>query len=463
MESFAPAAGTTACAEPVGLTRIQKRVWLLSAMGIFLDGFDLFIIAIALPLIAAAMRADSWAQGMVGAAAVFGAIAGAVTLGRLADRLGRRLLFVIDLGIFAIASLLSALAWSLPSLIAFRFLVGVGVGADYPIAAAYLAEFMPARLRGRMLVAAFSFQALGMLAGAATGIGILLLHPSPGAWRWMLAAGLMPTAFLVVARSGVPESEHWLRHTEDRTSAGAASSDPYWSLFSAAYLRRTLLATVPWSLMDITLYGVGMFTPTILAALSLVGHGSFLSMDIASSEGTALLDIFLLVGFGLNIWLVERWGRIRLQLLGFIGMAFGLLLLSVASMRPAAELRPALVLAGFAIFNLMVNAGPNATTYLLAAELFPTELRASGHGLAAAAGKLGAVVGIFFLPVLKARVGIATTVAIAAGVSLMGVAVTWILGVETAGQSLEEVQRTVAAAHRILKPGEPAAAAPRSI
>jgi putative MFS transporter len=251
----------------------------------------------------------------------------------------------------------------------------------------------------------------------------------------------------VVARSGVPESDHWTQHAKDRAASGGTSAS-YWSLFSGPLLRRTLLATVPWSLMDVTLYGVGMFTPTILAALSLVGHGTFRSMDIASSEGTALLDIFLLVGFALNIWLVERWGRIRLQVLGFMGMAIGLALLSLSATQPSEARRFALVLAGFAIFNLTVNAGPNATTYLLPAELFPTELRASGHGLAAASGKLGAMVGIFFLPVLKARLGIAVTVAIAAGVSLLGLAVTWTLGVETAGQSLEEVQRTVAAAHR---------------
>lgn len=428
-----------------GLTRMQKRVWLLSAMGIFLDGFDLFIIAIALPLIAVQMRADSWTQGLIGSAAVVGAVVGALTLGRLADVFGRRMLFVVDLGIFAISSLLSALAWSLPSLIAFRFLVGVGVGADYPIAAAYLAEFMPAELRGRMLVAAFSFQAFGMLAGAAAGIAILLIHPSANAWRWMLAAGLAPTVALVAARSGVPESEHWTRQAAGDAPAPDAS---YGSLFSSRYLRRTLLATVPWSLMDITLYGVGMFTPTILAALSFVGRGTLLSTDIASSEGTALLDIFLLLGFALNIWLVERWGRIRLQALGFMGMAIGLTLLSLSALQTTEAKRMALVMAGFAIFNLMVNAGPNATTYLLPAELFPTELRASGHGLAAACGKLGAMVGIFFLPVLKARFGIATTVAIAAAVSLVGLSVTWLLGVETAGKSLEEVQHAVAVAHR---------------
>jgi MFS family permease len=447
MESSAIKSSPYTPAANPGLTWMQKRVWLLSAMGIFLDGFDLFIIAIALPLIAVEMRADSWTQGLIGSAAVIGAVAGALTLGRLADVFGRRMLFVIDLGIFAISSLLSALAWSVPSLVAFRFLVGVGVGADYPIAAAYLAEFMPAQLRGRMLVAAFSFQAFGMLAGAAAGIAILLAHPSPGAWRWMLGVGMVPTVALVAARSGVPESEHWKRQATDAISATAAAS--YRSLFSSRYLRRTLLATIPWSLMDITLYGVGMFTPTILAALSLVGRGTLRSTDIASSEGTAVLDIFLLLGFALNIWLVERWGRIRLQALGFMGMAIGLFLLSLSALQTTEARRMALVMAGFATFNLMVNAGPNATTYLLPAELFPTELRASGHGLAAACGKLGAMVGIFFLPVLRARVGIATTVAIAAAVSLLGLTVTWMLGVETAGKSLDEVQDAVAAADRI--------------
>ncbi len=131
-----------------------------------------------------------------------------------------------------------------------------------------------------------------------------------------------------------------------------------------------------------------------------------------------------------------------------MGMAVGLLLLSLSAFQHSEPRRLALVLAGFAIFNLMVNAGPNATTYLLPAELFPTELRASGHGLAAAAGKLGAVVGIFFLPVLKAQLGIATTVAIAAGISLIGLMVTWMLGVETMGRSLEEVQAAVATAHQ---------------
>ncbi|MGO9604729.1 MAG: MFS transporter [Candidatus Binataceae bacterium] len=418
------------------LTPIQRRVWFLSAMGVFLDGYDLFIIAAALPLLHVRFGASSWMQGLIASAAVLGAIVGAVLLGRLSDQFGRRNLFVADLAIFAISTVLCSVAWSIASLIAFRFLVGVAVGADYPIAAAYLVEFMPSKVRGRMLVAAFTFQAFGMLAGAIVGIAILLIHPHPGAWRWMLFSGVVPATALVVLRRNLPESEHWTRRATLRDANDPSGS--YWSLFSDKYLRRTILATVPWSLMDITLYGVGMFTPTILAAMTFVGlhHTDFRSLDIASSEGTAFLDIFLLVGFALNIWLVESWGRIRLQLLGFTGMTIGLLLLFLSTtQRGAGNL--ALVLAGFAIFNLMVNAGPNATTYLLPAELFPTRLRGSGHGLAAAAGKVGAAIGIFFLPVLKSAFGLGVTVAVAAAISLLGLIITWVFKIETAGGELD--------------------------
>jgi len=405
-------------------------------MGVFLDGYDLFIIAVALPLLHVRFGASPWMQGLIASAAVLGAIAGALLLGRLSDKFGRRNLFVADLAIFAISTVLCSLAWSIASLIVFRFLVGVAVGADYPIAAAYLVEFMPAKVRGRMLVAAFTFQAFGILAAAVVGIAILLIHPNPGAWRWMLFSGVVPATILVILRSGLPESEHWTRHAAQRDANEPMAS--YWSLFSNKYLRRTILATVPWSLMDVTLYGVGMFTPTILAAITFVGlhRTDFRSLDIASSEGTAFLDVFLLVGFALNIWLVEKWGRIRLQLLGFTGMTIGLLLLFLSTtQRGAGNL--ALVLAGFAIFNLMVNFGPNATTYLLPAELFPTQLRGSGHGLAAAAGKVGAAIGIFFLPVLKSAFGLGTTVAIAAAVSLLGLVITWLFKIETAGHELD--------------------------
>jgi MFS family permease len=242
------------------LTRMQWRVWALSAMGVMLDGFDLFIMGVALPLVARDFGLSSVQQGLVGAAAVIGAIVGALLLGRLADVFGRRALFRIDLVLFIVFAIASALAWDVWSLVVFRLLLGVAIGADYPISAAYVAEFMPARLRGRMLVSAFAFQAAGSLLGALVGISILVVDPSEDAWRWMLAAGVVPAAIVMALRLGVPESPSWAEERRSGRTAGMAAPG-YRRLLATGVRARTALATIPWSLMDVCLYGVGIFTP----------------------------------------------------------------------------------------------------------------------------------------------------------------------------------------------------------
>jgi MFS transporter, putative metabolite transport protein len=155
------------------LTSTHWRIWFLSAMGIFLDGFDLFIISIALPLIIKDLTPNPLVVGAIGSAAVIGAILGASFGGVLTDRFGRKSIYIVDLLFFIIFSALSGFSWDVWSLIIFRFLLGVGVGADYPICASYVSEFMPACKRGKMLIGAFAFQAIGMFAAAIVGLIIL--------------------------------------------------------------------------------------------------------------------------------------------------------------------------------------------------------------------------------------------------------------------------------------------------
>jgi len=417
---------------PARLTRLQKRVWFLSGMGVFLDGFDLFIIGVALPLIAEQFALEGISQGIVGAAAVFGAVVGASALGRMADRFGRRRLFMVDLSLFVVFAIASSLSWGLWSLVAFRFLLGFAVGADYPIASTYLAEFMPSRVRGRWTVGAFAFQAGGILTGAGIGVLILLSGVDQGlAWRLMLAAGAIPALIIVWLRRHVPESPTW-----EQSRADGGDQPPVRALFARGIRRRTALAVIPWFILDVLLYGVGIFTPTVLAALAFTGDGTVASRDLASTEGSALLDVFLVVGFLIAILLVERWGRMRLQLLGFAGTTLGLVILATASLGAGST---PFVFVGFALFNLLVNIGPNSTTFLVAAEVFPTNLRATGAGLAASAAKMGAVVGIIALPVLIDAIGIPATMYIVAGVSLLGFIITAVFRVETAGRTLEEI------------------------
>jgi MFS family permease len=453
--------------DEAAMSRLHVRFWLLAGLGIMLDGFDFFIIGVANPLIAADLGTTDAEKGLVSAAAIVGAIVGAGVLGPLGDKLGRRRIFQFDLALFVVFSLLCAAAPNVWSLIAFRFVLGVAIGLDYPIAASYLAEVLPARGRGRWLTAAFSLQAVGIMLGALIGVGVLELFPDLGSWRIMLGLGAVPAVIIMLLRRGTPESPRWLaqngRTDEARKIAEAltghrveiAEEDTRRRapipegikalvqprLFHRTLLQRTILTSVPWFLMDIATYGVGIFTPTLLAALTLSNADTtFLADDIASTKGTAALDVFLVIGFLLAIWLVDRIGRIPLQVVGFAMMTVALAVLAVAEGLPGGgSAHLALVFLGFAVFNTFMNAGPNATTYTLAAEVFPSECRAAGQGFAAACAKMGAAIGVFLFPILLDDIGTSALLGIVAGASLLALVVTVAFRIETRGRALDEV------------------------
>src|SRR4029453_9616726 len=202
-------------------------------------------------------------------------------------------------------------------------------------------------------------------------------------------------------------------------------------LFSRPYRARTVLVAVPWFLMDIATYGVGLFSPIILGAVDISGQtGGLISRDLANARGSAAIDLFLFFGFLLGIWAVPRFGRIRMQAIGFVGMAVGMLILMTAVRLSNSNWHIPLVFAGFILFNLLMNAGPNATTFPLAPILFPTQLRATASGFAAGVAKLGATLGVFVLPILKGKFGVPAVLGMVAAVSVMGLVVTLIFGRE---------------------------------
>jgi len=420
----------------VKLTPLQKKAWLLSAGGVALDGFDLFIMGVALPLLLHQFQGyPAWITGLIASAAVVGAIFGALFGGLLTDHLGRKKLYTWDLVGFIVFAVLSAFSWSVWALIFFRFMLGIAVGADYPIAASFSAEYLPSQVRGRWLVAGFSFQAVGMLLGAVVGVALLELHPVDDTWRLMLAVGAIPALVIMWARRSVPETPAWQQRESrpDREPSARLSE-----LFRRVNLRRTTLSAGAWFLMDVMMYGIGLFTPMLLASMHFANHQgwSFIQEDIGDTLGTALLDLLLVVGFVAAILLVDRVGRLPLQKAGFLGCAAGLAILGVASTIDPDNPPMVLVIIGFALFNLLINAGPNSTTFLIPAEVYPTRLRATGHGFAASMGKAGAALGVFVLPILQAAWGTAVMVFIMAGVGLAGFAVTMVFGVETKGREI---------------------------
>lgn len=446
------------------LTRSMWLLWILAAGLIALDGFDFFIIGVALPFLEKDFNLTTAEIGTIAVAAIAGSLLGSLTLGPITDKIGRQKMLVIDIALFIIASAGTALAWNAVSLIFFRFLVGVAIGADYPISVAYITENVPSRLRGRMVIGAFTFQAVGALFGAITGILVIYcfqsVYPDTAipairyAWRWMLGIGLLLAISMGVLRlQFLLESPSYYIAKGDYKSAELAAqelleqpikitpeTDPqpqgeqlnYSSLFSRKYLRNTIFASVPWFLQDIATYGMGIFTPTIIAILAFAKETDFLVRQIQSTKGSAIVDLFLIMGFLIAVILVDKVGRIPLQIIGFIGMAIGLSLLAFSG-DPNQILEPnfILVFVGFLVFNLLMNAGPNSTTFLLSGEVFPTAIRASGAGLAAAIAKSGAILGTFLLPLLKDNLGVDNLLFILAGCCLLGAILTYLLKVET--------------------------------
>ena len=444
------------------LTRPMWMLWILSAGLIALDGFDFFIIGVAMPFIQRDFGLSAGWVGAIATAALAGALVGSLTLGPVTDRVGRQIMLMADIGLFVVASAATALAWNAGSLLLFRFLVGVGIGADYPISVAYITENVPARLRGRMVIGAFSFQSIGALLGAAVGWATIWIFQqgwffsAPDlaiayAWRWMLAVGVVLSLIVGGLRLlFLLESPSYYLAKGEYAQASEAASEllekeivlipntevdklkdedlerktlGYRDLFSAQYSRQTALAAVPWFLQDIATYGIGIFTPTIIAALAFSNEGDLLTQEIGSAKGAAVVNVFLVFGFLGAVALVDRAGRIPLQILGFAGMAGGLCILSFAE----GDARLGLVFTGFVLFNLMMNLGPNSTTFLLSGELFPSAIRASGAGLAGGVAKFGAVLGALGLPVLQESLGIGVVLRSLACLCLLAALITYAL------------------------------------
>jgi len=330
---------------------------------------------------------------------------GSLALGWLADRIGRRWLFSAELLVLALGLLGAALSPSAPLVLVSLLVVGIALGADYPLAHLVMTESVPAGQRGRLVLAAFGCQALGAVLGMAGAAWLLAPRLEPLSWRWLYGLPLLPVLLLALARWRLPESGPWLESRgQDREPGGLGP------LFAPPLRRALALAALPWFLQDLTTYGVGLYLPQLLQG---------------SRALAAWVELAFLAGMVAAIALVDRWGRIPLQITGFLGCAAGLLLAARADLR-------AQLVVGLLLVQFMTNLGPNAQTYLLAGELFPTALRGRGAGLAAAVGKLGAIAAALAMPVLLQRWGPGPLLPLLAVTSLLGAALTWGLRLDTA-------------------------------
>ena len=338
------------------MTDMQWRIWWLAAAGKFFEGLIVFMTGIALPLIAKEFNITPVQHGVVGAASLFGILVGAIALGGLSDHFGRQFMFIVEMIILVVFLALLVASPGYIWLVVFLFGLGVALGCDYPTANLIISESISSSARARLVLAAFGFQAVGAMTGTAVGWLVLKNIPEVFAWRWMYATAIIPAVIVAIGRFTVTESAHWLlaqgRRDDARTQLSrllarrpaypkrvefaptqdaAVSRQNILALFDRANLRATILAAVPWFLQDLGTYGIGIFTPTILAAS--IGYktkhagsvADMISNDELAAKGAALIDVLLIVGIACAVLLVNKFGSIRLQVLGFIGCAAGLL------------------------------------------------------------------------------------------------------------------------------------------
>jgi len=456
------------------LSRFHLKAVLVSGMGFFTDAYDLFVIGIVTTLLKHEWHLGSGQVALLNATMLGAAFLGALVFGRYADLLGRKRVYWLVAAIMVLAAIGSALAPTFAVLIAFRFLLGFGVGGDYPVSAVLMTEYANRKDRGKLVGLVFSTQALGLIVGPL--VALILLGsgvPQSITWRVLLGLGAIPAAAVVYLRRKMPESPRY----QAQVAARAADADKQMHAFTGGAVSGTtaakpviglkaflanrkfavlLLGTAGcWFLLDYAYYGNTISTPQIIG---LIKPNASATVTIAIQ--LAIFVVAALPGYILAIARMDRVGHRKLQLVGFVMMA---LCFAVIAAVPGMTTAVAPFLIAYGISYFFTEFGPNVTTFVLPGELFPVSVRATGHGIAAGIGKFGAFVGVFLFPVLQSSLGLRGTLALTAGVAVLGALLTLVLP-EPAGRSLEEIsaahEQQAATAEPLLAAAPHPAAAP---
>ncbi|MDO5060671.1 MAG: MFS transporter [Actinomycetaceae bacterium] len=425
--------------DDVEMTPFLRKVTLFSSGGPFLEGYVLSIIGVALIQLTPALNIDAHMAGILGIASLVGLFVGAAGGGYLTDLIGRKKMFVLDLVTIIILSILCmfvADAWQLALL---RFLIGVTIGADYPIATSMIAEFTPRRYRSHSMGVIAAMWYIG--ANVAYLVGYFLIDIA-GGWRWMLGSAVIPCIIILLGRVSIPESPRWLYSKgrieeannivhqlfgEDVELEDEETVQTSWAkIFQPAYLKRVLFVGIIWLCQAIPMFAVYTFGPKIIESFGLsTSHGEALI-------GELVIGLFFMSGTIPAMFLAESWGRRPLIIVCFAVMSGAL---AVLGWWPAAPML--VVVACFGIYALF-SGGPGNLEWLYPNELFPTDIRASAMGVAMALSRIGTVVSIYGLPAFLETYGTGPTMLVGAGISVLGFLVSWAWAPETKGYTLAE-------------------------
>lgn len=430
--------------DSIGKTRRLDIITVLSSMGVFMDGYVLSIFSTAEIFLKSGFL-DKTILLSIGASSIFiGMFAGSVFFGNLSDSDGRKKVFTYDLAFSAIFLILTGLSTNFLSFVLFQILAGIGIGADYPISSSIQAEFTPKKIRGKYLVFNIFSWSLGSIFFYILSIPIYL-YTGPDAWRYMyISAAFIPFLALVL-RKRMPESPYYLMSSghygeaqdvvrqfgEEAGIKNIRAPSVSKERKSLAELRKyfplIFFTSVAWFSYDVSSYGIWNYTPSIFIGSS--------NSYLAGVIGTLLEEVPVIAGTILCLLLIDSVGRRKLEYTGFALAGISLFLYSIYSMHFMSSF--ALLFAAFAMMHFFHNIGPTNITYLYPSEVFPTNMRGTGTGIATASSRVGAIMGVFLFPIIVSSLSLSYGLLFFAIFEFMGFAVTLKYAPETKGVSLK--------------------------
>lgn len=423
--------------------RLHTKLKLATQIGEGIDGYVIGGIGMAMTALTADLHLSTLMEGLVGASPLIGIFVGGPLFGRLADRYGRRPVFLADMLIFLVGSVLQFFVTDGMQLFVIRLVMGVAIGGEYAIGAPLLSEYAPKQGRGRLLASLEISWYVGY--ALATVVGAVF-EDVDGGWRWSLASSAVLAVVCVSLRGGIPESARWLLSKGRREEAEAlieryaieidvtAEIDErmateqagFGALFSKEHLRSTVFASVFWAALVLPYFAIGTYWTQVFEALNM-GDNAVAALLVYSFTAVAGVTAGCLV--------VDRIGRRRLLIPPFWITAGCLALVAVwPSSTPV-------IVCGF-LFFIFLNAASSALTSVYPLEVFPTSLRATGVGFATAMSRVGAAIGTFLLPMGLDHYGARFVLLVGAGVLALGGLVSQFLAPETTDLDLANAART---------------------
>ncbi|KAI3445512.1 hypothetical protein Pfo_002177 [Paulownia fortunei] len=490
---------------------------IISGMGFFTDAYDLFCVSLITKLLGRIyyhVPASSKpgvlppaVAASINGVALCGTLLGQLFFGLLGDRMGRKKVYGFTLFLMALCSIASGLSFGsspkavMITLCFFRFWLGFGIGGDYPLSATIMAEYANKRTRGSFIAAVFAMQGFGILGGGLVGMGVSgvfsAFYGAPAysvdplgstppeadyVWRIILMLGALPAALSYYWRMKMPETARYTalvaKNTEQarkdmekvlnveiqvekpaENGSNLAGNHKPFGLFSKEFFHRHglhLLGTASaWFFVDVAYYSQNLFQKEIFSAVGWLPPAKSMSAldEVFKISFAQFLIAFCgtVPGYWVTVLLIDKIGRFLIQILGFLFMTVFMFALAIPYHHWTLNKTGFLIMYGLTFF--FANFGPNSTTFIVPAEIFPARFRSTCHGISAAAGKAGAIVGALgFLYAAQnqdkgktdagypAGIGIRNSLFILGGINLLGLLCTFLVP-EAKGRSLEEMSR----------------------